>query len=533
MAVTCKHCGHDNRVVAVYCGNCGRAVTGELECPVCQAVNPADQNFCNNCGSRLSGQLAAHSHVTQTAADIQGTPTSRPTASTPREPRTETGVSYELRSFRPASTFEQFAFTGTVTQGIVVAAFAAAGFIRFFALDLTPAGLIAAEDAFFRVADQIKADGWIGLSHDLLVDAPTGYAYLLAAWTGVVGEGAGAARLISAIAAFASVGLFYLFASRLFSGRAALFGALLMAVGLWSLTYGRLALPVSLVLLTEMAAMYLFFRASGRQVRQPQRIRLLVASGAVVGLSVYLHSAALVLVSVMLALWAMDYLSDTPSVDVLGRRFVAFLVPVILVGLPYWTALVSTEPMEDVKSIVITETVAYRDSDGVMSKLRYVTGNVLNTGRSLVWSRGADEFGRGGGRVVDPFTGVLVAIGLLIGISRWRDRRYAAMLVLFGASVVGVGLTREEGMFGRLIIALPAVFAFAGVALDWLLIWMKGRVTLLGTTGFLAVLGLLIVFYNLSTYYAHPSGKDQVQWTKPIVEGRATHGVLVSRLYYE
>ena len=111
-----------------------------------------------------------------------------------------------------------------------------------------------------------------------------------------------------------------------------------------------------------------------------------------------------------------------------------------------------------------------------MDQLRTVTGNVVNTGRALVWSTSSDEFEQGGGRIVDPLTGLLVLIGLLVCVRRWREDSCGALLVLLAIAVVGVGLTRQEGMFGRLVIGAPIAFALAGVAADWLLGWVKGRV---------------------------------------------------------
>jgi hypothetical protein len=531
VAVTCKNCGRENRLAAAYCGNCGESLAGDIQCPACETVNPADQNFCNNCGSRLAQALAEHSHGTPLTTPATAVAPSKPVTPDDFPPSERVASAPSGSSIRPASTLEQLAFAGTFTQGLVVAAFSIVGFIRFFGLDSTPGGIIAAEDAFFRVAEQIRAHGWIGLSHELLADAPTGYAYILAIWTGALGEGAGTARLLSAIVSFASIGVFYLLANSLFNGRAALFGALLMSIGLWQLTYGRLALPVSFFLLAEMSALYLLFRASGALTNQSQRTRLFIASGVIVGLCLYIHFAALVLVLAMLALWARDYLSGSLTPEVLAKRFMAFVIPVLIVGLPFWTTLASSsETRSDVKSLLITETVPYREKEGVMDEMRHVIGNVLNTGRALVWSRGGDEFGRGGGRVVDPFTGLLAVVGLLVCVWRWRERRYAALVVLFGVIAVGVGLTKEQGMFGRLTIGVPVVFAFAGIALDWILVWMKGRVPLRSVAGFVVLVAAAVVFFNLTTYYAYPSGKDQVLWTKAAAEHNMPQDAIASRV---
>ena len=136
---------------------------------------------------------------------------------------------------------------------------------------------------------------------------------------------------------------------------------------------------------------------------------------------------------------------------------------------------------------------------------------VIGAGRALVWSANADESGRRG-KVVDPLTGLLAVTGLIVCIRRWRQRSYASMLVLFLAFAVAVGLTRPEGMFGRLIIAAPVTFSFAGIAIHWALGWLKGRAA---PSVVLAVLGLLtcgIVLLNLTTYYAHPLGENPSMW---------------------
>ena len=138
-----------------------------------------------------------------------------------------------------------------------------------------------------------------------------------------------------------------------------------------------------------------------------------------------------------------------------------------------------------------------------MGKLRTVTGNVVNTGRALVLSTSADEFGQGGGRIVDPLTGLLVLVGLLVCIRKWREDSCGALLTVLLVVVVGIGLTEREGMFGRLIIAVPMVFAIAGFAADWLLSWLKGRAPIAGVVALVAVLGASVVLFNLTAYYAY------------------------------
>jgi class 3 adenylate cyclase/tetratricopeptide (TPR) repeat protein len=50
----CPACGHQNRLGASYCGECGVPLSHEIVCEGCGASNPAGQKFCNGCGQRLA-----------------------------------------------------------------------------------------------------------------------------------------------------------------------------------------------------------------------------------------------------------------------------------------------------------------------------------------------------------------------------------------------------------------------------------------------------------------------------------------------
>ncbi|MCY4530293.1 MAG: glycosyltransferase family 39 protein, partial [Chloroflexi bacterium] len=390
---------------------------------------------------------------------------------------------------------------------------------RLWGLGTTPAEISAGEEAFSHVARQIELEGWLGLSHGILDGALTGYAYVLAIWTSLFGDDVGTVRLLSGVASLATLGLSFLLTSILFNRRAALFAMLLMAVSIWSLTYARLALPTSLLLLAEVAALYLLFRALYAATDESSRRTMLALSGALVGLGLYFDLAAVVFMVAVLCLWLRVYLSGTVSPRVLGVRFATFTIAVVIVSLPFWAAVASDELIRDeAKSLLVTESPRYLHSEGVMDQLRTVTGNVVNTGRALVWSTGSDEFRQGGGRIVGPLTGLLVLVGLLVCIRRGREDSFGALLVLLIVIVVGVGLTRQEGMFSRLIVAAPIALVLAGFAADWLLSWLKGRVPETGIVALIAVMAALVMWFNLTTYYAHPIGAEPTLWLGSVIE---------------
>ena len=502
MEVTCTSCTHENRWGASYCGNCALPLTGGVACPQCAAHNPSPQIYCNFCGSPLSG---GNSTRTASIASLVAVVIS----------------TVSVGSGDASSGQGQLAHAKKLTLAVVI--IAAMGSIlavtRLWGLGTTPAEILPGEHTFVLVARQIEFEGWIGVSHGFLDGALTGYAYVLAFWTTLVGDDVGMVRLLSGIASLASVGVSYFLIAMLFNRRVAVFAAVLMAVGVWPLTYARLALPMSLLLLVEVSALYLLFRASYFATDDSSRRNLPVLSGALVGLSLYLDFAALVFVAAVFFLWLRSYVAGEASPRVLGERFAAFALPALIVSLPFWAAAATDASLrDDAKALLITETPRYVQSEGVMGQLRTVTGNVVNTGRALVWSTSADEFGQGGGRILDPFTGLLVLVGLLVCVRRWREDSSGALLVLLMVSVVGVGLMPQEGMFARLIVAVPVAFCLAGIAADWLLSWLKGRAPDIGIATLVAVLGAGVVLYNLATYNAHPTGEEPSLWLGSVIE---------------
>ena len=470
------------------------------------------QNFCNSCGSPLA---AGKPYLAAAIPQRVSATFSTVTLATGGSIAAEDTSKHDLLGLRQ-STNAIYLTLSIIAIAIVAAIMAAT---RLWGLGSTPAEIAPSEASFLHVARQIEFEGWIGLTHDALNGALTGYAYALSFWTAFIGDDIGMARLLSGVASLASIGVSYLLASLLFNRRVALFAFFLMAVGVWPLTYARLALPTSMLLLVEVTALYLLLRAFHGETNDSTRTRLLVFSGALVGLGLYLDFAAIVFAVAALCLWLRFYAAGTISPRVLGERFAAFALPALIISLPFWAAAAADSSLRDeFKLLLVTETPHYAENDGVMGQLREVIGNVVNTGRTLIWSTSADEFGQGGGRIVDPLTGLLVLVGFLVCIRKWRNDSFGSLLVLLMVIIVGVGLTRQEGMYARLIIAVPMAFTLAGFAADWLLSWLKGRIPEAATIAFIALLAAGVILFNLSAYYAHPIGEDPTLWLGSVIE---------------
>ncbi len=508
MPITCKSCLHGNRLNASYCGRCAHPLTGVVNCPSCGARNPFQQNFCNSCGSPLAGRKRTRS------------------ASIPRRLITAALARISTYSLTINSAKTELSgvakhpYAHLVNPALLIAAIVATGaIIRLWGLASTPEQITSAEEAFIAVARLIESEGWIGLSHGLLNGPLTGYAYVLALWTTLLGDDLVVARMLSGIASLAAIGMTYLLVANLLNRRAALFATLFMAVGVWPLTYARLALPTSFLLLVAVTALYFLIRSFQTASDESSRRNRLVISGALVGITLYLDFAALIFAAAIVSLWLKTYIADAISPRVLAERFAAFAIPALIISLPLWTAFAIDPALrQDAASIFLTGTQRGMESESLASDLLDLIANVINTGRALVWSIPADELGQGGGRIVDPLMGLLVLLGLLICLRRWRDDSCGTLLAFLLVIAFGVGLTRPEGMFARLFLAAPAVFTLAGLAVDWLLGWMKGRMPTVGIAAMIAILGAGALLLNLTTYYAHPIGKDPALWVASVME---------------
>ena len=411
---------------------------------------------------------------------------------------------------RVVSALRTPAFAGLgLATGVVL-------FVRLYGLgDLVP-GLHRAEAAYVRAAEKITEQGGIGLWPEVIHAQPAGYAYWMAAWMSVFGEPAAILKLGSAVVGLATLAVFYLFCRSLFGTRAAVFSTVLLGLGVWHLHYSRLTMPVGALLVLELTAAYLLLTALRSRGGWPRQRLLLALAGLAFGASVYLHNASFIFAVVVAAVWTREFLAGERPLVALRRSGLAFFVPAVALALPYFVSLALNPGAVSgqVRSVAVTSEAEFEDLPGVMEEIRHIMANGGWTGAALLGSR---DPRRAEGqvvarRLVDPVTGLLGALGLLAGLWRWRQRRHFILLALILATVVAVSLTGDSGAYGRLAVAMPAVFAYAGYALHWLLVWARGRLTDRAAYAVVAALVVLAAAHNVASFYAHPVGPTEAAW---------------------
>ena len=372
---------------------------------------------------------------------------------------------------------------------------------RLFRLDSVPAGLSAVERVFAAAASRVAHEGWIGLGPDAVAGEPPGFAYLLGAWSLLAGDSTVALRLLSAVLGVVTTGLFYMLIRRLLGTRPALFASVVLALSFWHLQFSRLVLPTMLMLAAGLAAAILLNAALDETHRGVRRRFLAAAAGLVVGLTPYIDNSFPILVAAV-ALFCLVQLARESRHA--GEVASALWLAAAAAALPY-LFVIAPDPgaaLEQVTAYSITATQEYQDLHGITEQTRYLAANVASAIVRVFFS----AFGGDQTRLLDAVTGPLAVVGLLVSASRWRERGHVFLLAFFGVGVVLAGLTTEEGVYARLVVALPAALAAAGLGLHWAMTWLKGRFSDPVLYGFAALLIALIAYMNLSAYFgAGPS----------------------------
>ena len=478
----CPRCDRPNRVAATYCGGCGAELPGDRPCPLCASPNPRRHRYCEMCGGAM---FARSPRLAPSRAGVRRTSETASVAAPP-------GRSLPLRLSAGLRS------TGAYVA-VVVAVVAALP--RFYELDSVPAGLSAIERVFAAAASRVAHEGWIGLGSDAVAGEPPGFAYLLGAWSLLAGDSTVAMRLLPAVLGVATVGLFYLLTRRLLGMRPALLASVILALSFWHLQFSRLILPTILVLVAALAAANLLAAALDETSNDVRRRTLAAAAGLLVGLTPYIDSSFPILVAAVALFCLVQFARGNQYA---GEVASALWIAAAATALPY-LFIVASDPsaaLDPITAYSISASQEYHDLQGITEQTRYMAANVASAIVRVFFG----AFGGEHTRLLDAVTGPLAVVGLLVSAARWRVRGHALLLAFFGVGAVLAGLTTEEGGYARLVVALPAALAAAGLGLHWAMTWLKGRFSDPVLYGLAALLIALIAYMNLSAYFgAGPS----------------------------
>ena len=359
-------------------------------------------------------------------------------------------------------------------NGLLVLILLTAAAFRFIALDnfptpqgASPPGLEHDEVAHWLINQDILAGNHAiyfteAYGHEAL------YHYLQAGFGALVGDNALALRLPSAYFGVLLVAVSYALGRRMFGVRVGLWSAAFLAVLFWPVFYSRLALrAISLPVFSGLAA-YWWWRAfggkqgggeaGGREADQspPLSTAPLLLSGLFAGLSLHTYMAGRA-VPIFFALYTLYlFLFHRPTFRRHGRGLALFWLVMILVAAPL-AAFLLMNPNAEVRIAEVDAPLrALRDGD-----VRPVLENTLKI--AGMFGINGDPLWRqniAGQPVFNPILALLFYTGILLSLWRWRDTRYAFLLLWLAASSIPSLVTIDAPSSIRIINLLPVLMLF-------------------------------------------------------------------------
>ncbi|MBN1937225.1 MAG: glycosyltransferase family 39 protein [Anaerolineae bacterium] len=368
---------------------------------------------------------------------------------------------------------------------------AVAAFLRFAWLDTVPPGMTHDEAAFGAEAEMIL-NGERPVYFSLGYGHEPFYSYFVAAAFAIFGHTLVVMRAVAAAFGLILVPLTYYFARRWFGFHVAWISAAWLAVAFWTISIARQALRGNTLASVWLLTAIFFWealRASGYELkaqgcelesrpqlatRNPQLATFFfILAGFFLGLTFYTYLPARVTWAVfpVFAIYMLFLKKQRALLKKTWWGFVVMLVVAALIALPIGLYL-AQNPGDQVRF------------DGMMGPIReFFQGKPDRLLRHL-WN-GVRVFSWVGDtfwvynipeRPIFDWAGSIVFYaGLLIAIWRWKDARYAFLLLWFPAGMFSGLVTTNEGIFWRTLQDQPVVYIFLAFSLAALLQWAMGH----------------------------------------------------------
>ncbi|MEK7312162.1 MAG: glycosyltransferase family 39 protein [Chloroflexota bacterium] len=286
------------------------------------------------------------------------------------------------------------------------------------------------------------------------------YHYLSTGWIALVGRSLFSVRLVSAFFGLLTVAATYRLTRQLFGTRTALFVALLLAVSFWALIYSRTKIRhISELPFALLAFSHLFAAINAR------------------GLKFIIHHSSFIVLFLTLALYT--YLAAA-TLLIIVSAFVLYLF------VTHHALRITLHAPRSTLSVLIALTLALllylplADAIRANAERISVVGGPLTALREGNWQPLIETsvgtlamFGNTGdnealynipGRPVFNVVGFYFFIGgVLIALSRWRDPRYAFLLIWLVGGLAPGFASNPPASLGHTITALPVTYILAAL----------------------------------------------------------------------
>jgi 4-amino-4-deoxy-L-arabinose transferase-like glycosyltransferase len=349
-----------------------------------------------------------------------------------------------------------------------------AAFFRLYRLEVVPPGL--QHDEVFHGHDAYTV--LLG-AHHIYFESNAGneplFVYLMAGTIALFGTNYLGIRLAALLCGLATVIFTCLLARKAFGYGVALFTSAGLAVSFWPVFMSRVGLRAASLPPMAAAAAYFFWAGLCKKqdagCRRKWRWVYFGLAGVFLGGTLYTYPASRMIPLVFLLLVLYLTFFHRP---LLRERWKGILLSFALaavvfvpIGLYLWT-----HPRADVRVQQLSQPLALL----AQGDPRLVIRSTLDTLKMFtlrgdpVW-----RYNLAKRPVFEPISGVLFYLGLALALLRWRDPRYAFLVLWLPIALVPSMITDSAPSFLRASGAMPVVYVFPALFIEAAWRWLEGR----------------------------------------------------------
>ena len=332
-----------------------------------------------------------------------------------------------------------------------------AAILRTFRLDTFPPGLYA----------DVAANGIDALGvpqHGLQVIYPRGtgngiegmISWLDAVSVALLGARPIALYLTTVVIGLLTLPVHYLLASRLFGRRVGLISMALLGVSFWAVHYSRLGYRTALVpLFLDLAFLLLWWAVRGGAAWR------WALAGAAIGLGAYTYTSYRLVALVIAGVIVLRVVRGR-ALPGAPRSWAVYALSAVLVAAPLWIAtLLHPEVLSRDVGVSVFSGGPLLGLPGRLFDHALRTIAVFN-----FWGDPERQYNVPHLPLFDPLVGLAFLAGIVVAVRRWRESRYALVLLWLAVFTMVVALSDRTPHMLRGSGLVPAAYLLAAIGLD-------------------------------------------------------------------
>ncbi len=353
---------------------------------------------------------------------------------------------------------------------LLVAILLVAAFFRLYRLEAAPPGL--QHDEVFHGHDaSVVLQGAPRIYFESNAGNEPLFVYLMAGAIALFGGNYLGIRSAAVLCGLATIAFTYLLARRTFGYRVALMTGAGLAVAFWPVFLSRVGLRAASLPPLAAAAAY-FFWAGLKQPKGGRRWWAYFAlAGIFLGGALYTYPASRMIPLIFLVFVLYLALFNRPLLRERWKGVLLSFALAALVAAPIG-AYIWTHPRADVRVQQLSQPLALLAKGDPSQVVRFTldTLKMFTLRGDPVW-----RYNLAGRPVFEPLSGALFYLGLALALLRWRQPRYAFLLLWLLLALVPSMITDSAPSFLRASGALPVVYVFPAVAVEAAWRWLGER----------------------------------------------------------